>query len=50
VWDLALVLKGGGKCLLRVPPVLRYAARGLQEVIPPHGGLMFMIELIAVQK
>jgi len=43
-------MKPGGKRLLLLPPALGYGARGVQDLVPPDAGLMFMIDLIAVEK
>jgi len=48
--DGVIGMKPGGKRLLLLPPARGYGARGVQDVIPPDAGLMFMIDLIAVEK
>jgi len=48
--DGVIGMKPGGKRLLRLPPALGYGARGAQDVVPADAGLMFMIDLIAVEK
>jgi len=48
--DGVIGMKPGGKRLLLLPPALGYGARGVQDLVPPDAGLMFMIDLIAVEK
>ena len=40
----------GGRRLLLVPPALGYGGRGVQGVVPPNAHLMFLIEVIRVEK
>lgn len=42
-------MKPGGKRLLMIPPALGFGTRGVQGVIPPDAGLLFVIDLIAVE-
>ncbi|MGD2062083.1 MAG: FKBP-type peptidyl-prolyl cis-trans isomerase [Nitrospirota bacterium] len=48
--DGVIGMKPGGKRLLRVPPRLAYGAKGVEGVIPPNAALVFLIDLIAVEK
>ena len=48
--DGVIGMKPGGKRLLRVPPRLAYGAKGVEYVIPPHAALIFVIDLLAVEK
>ena len=43
-------MRQGGKRLLRVPPSLGYGSRGVEGVIPPDAGLIFIIDLIELEK
>lgn len=45
-----LGMKPGGKRLLKVPPALAYGTKGVQEVIPPNARLIFVIDLIQLEK
>jgi len=48
--DGVIGMKAGGQRLLRVPPHLAYGARGVEGVVPPNAGLIFLIDLISVEK
>jgi FKBP-type peptidyl-prolyl cis-trans isomerase len=43
-------MRPGGKRLLKVPPSLGYGSRGVEDIIPPDARLIFIIDLIDVQK
>lgn len=45
-----LGMKPGGKRLLKLPPTLAYGAKGVQQVIPPNARLIFVIDLIQLEK
>lgn len=48
--DGVIGMKPVGKRLLRVPPRLAYGAGGVEGVVPPNAGLIFVIDLLAVEK
>ena len=48
--DGVIGMKPGGKRLLMIPPTLGYGARGVEGVIPPDARLMFVIDVIAIEK
>jgi len=43
-------MQPGGKRLLRIPPSHGYGARGVQNLVPPDASLIFVIELVDVEK
>jgi FKBP-type peptidyl-prolyl cis-trans isomerase len=43
-------MRPGGKRLLMLPPALGYGSRGVEGVIPPDASLIFVIDVIAVEK
>ena len=46
-WNEGVIgMRKGGSRLLRVPPVLAYGDRNIEDVIPPQATLLFVIELI----
>jgi FKBP-type peptidyl-prolyl cis-trans isomerase len=50
-WNEGVVgMRSGGMRLLMVPPVRAYGTKGVQGVIPENTGLIFIIELMAVEK
>jgi peptidylprolyl isomerase len=48
--DGVIGMKPGGKRLLMIPPALGYGSRGVEGVIPPDAGLIFIIDVIAIEK
>jgi FKBP-type peptidyl-prolyl cis-trans isomerase len=42
-------MRPGGTRLLLLPPALGYGARGVEDVIPPHARLIFIIELLELE-
>jgi peptidylprolyl isomerase len=50
-WNEGVIgMKPGGKRLVKVPPALGYGSRGVQDVVPPNAGLIFVIELLELEK
>jgi FKBP-type peptidyl-prolyl cis-trans isomerase len=50
-WNEGVIgMKPGGKRLVKVPPDLGYGSRGAQDVVPPNTGLIFVIELLKLEK
>jgi FKBP-type peptidyl-prolyl cis-trans isomerase len=50
-WNEGVIgMRPGGKRLVKVPAELGYGARGVQGVIPPNAGLIFVIELLELEK
>ena len=50
-WNEGVIgMKPGGKRLIRVPPELGYGSRGVQDVVPPNAGLIFVIELLELEQ
>ena len=43
-------MKQGGKRLLKLPPALGYGSKGVQDTIPPNARLIFVIDLIQLEK
>jgi len=48
--DGVIGMKPGGKRLLMLPPALGYGSRGVEGVIPPDAKLIFVIDVIAIEK
>jgi peptidylprolyl isomerase len=49
-WNEGVIgMKPGGRRLLMLPPALGYGGRGVEGIIPPGSGLMFVIDLIDVE-
>ena len=48
--DGVIGMKPGGKRLLMLPPALGYGSRGVEGVIPPDTRLIFVIDVIAIDK
>ncbi len=50
-WNEGVIgMRPGGKRLLKVPPSLGYGSRGVDDIIPPDARLIFIIDLIDVEK
>jgi FKBP-type peptidyl-prolyl cis-trans isomerase len=50
-WNEGVIgMRPGGKRLVKVPAELGYGARGVQDVVPPNAGLIFVMELMALEK
>ncbi|MGB5397340.1 MAG: FKBP-type peptidyl-prolyl cis-trans isomerase [Gammaproteobacteria bacterium] len=50
-WNEGVIgMKKGGKRLLRVPPALGYGAKSVQDVVPANTSLLFVIELVDLEK
>ncbi|MEJ2310737.1 MAG: FKBP-type peptidyl-prolyl cis-trans isomerase [Gammaproteobacteria bacterium] len=48
--DGVIGMQVGGKRLLMVPPKLGYGSKGVQDVVPPDASLIFLFELVDLQK
>jgi FKBP-type peptidyl-prolyl cis-trans isomerase len=48
--DGVIGMQAGGKRLLMVPPKLGYGSKGVQDVVPPDASLIFLFELVDLQK
>ena len=49
-WDMGLLgMKVGGKRKLTIPSSMGYGSRGAGSAIPPNAGLIFEVELVAIQ-
>lgn len=44
-----LGMRAGGTRLLKIPPELGYGAKEVDDVVPPHAHLLFVIELLKVK-
>ena len=50
-WNEGVIgMRPGGKRLLKIPAELGYGARGVQDVVPPNASLIFVIELLELEK
>ena len=50
-WNEGVIgMKPGGKRLVKVPAELGYGSRGVQDVVPPNARLIFVIELLELEK
>ena len=50
-WNEGVIgMRPGGKRLVKVPPELGYGSRGVQDFVPPNARLIFVIELLELQK
>ena len=50
-WNEGVIgMRPGGKRLLMLPPHLAYGDRAVDGIIPPNASLIFVIEVIAVEK
>ncbi len=43
-------MRAGGRRLVLLPPSLAYGGRAIDGIIPPNAGLIFVIEVMAVEK
>ena len=48
--DGVIGMRVGGRRLLRLPPALGFGNRAVEDVIPANAGLIFVIELIELEK
>ena len=48
VWKVGM--KPGGKRLLMLPPALGYGSKGVEGVIPPDARLIFVIDVMSIEK
>jgi len=50
-WNDGIIgMQPGGRRLLLLPPALGYGAKGVQEIVPPDASLIFIIELLDLEK
>lgn len=50
-WNEGVIgMKQGGKRLLKIPPALGYGNKGVQGVIPSNASLIFIIDLVGLEK
>lgn len=50
-WNEGVIgMRPGGRRLVKVPARLGYGARGVEDVVPPDSGLIFVIELLGLDK
>jgi FKBP-type peptidyl-prolyl cis-trans isomerase len=50
-WNDGIIgMQPGGRRLLLLPPALGYGARGVQDIVPPNASLIFIIELLDLEK
>jgi len=50
-WNDGIIgMQPGGKRLLLLPAALGYGARGVQGIVPPNASLIFVIELLDLEK
>lgn len=50
-WNEGVIgMRAGGKRLLKVPPSLGYGSKGVEDIIAPDARLIFIIDLIDVEK
>lgn len=50
-WNDGIVgMQPGGRRLLLLPPALGYGSRGVQDIVPPDTSLIFIIELLDLEK
>ena len=49
-WNEGVVgMKAGGMRMLRVPPGLAYGAKAVDDIVPAHSSLIFILELLDVK-
>lgn len=48
--DGVIGMRPGGKRLLMLPPALAYGSRSVEDVIPPNARLIFLVEVLALEK
>ena len=48
--DGVIGMKPGGKRLLMLPPALGYGHKGVEGFIPPDSGLVFVIDVMSIEK
>ena len=50
-WNEGIIgMQAGGRRLVNVPAESAFGARGVQNVVPPNTGMIFVIELLALEK
>jgi len=50
-WNDGIIgMQPGGRRLLLLPPALGYGAKGVQDIVPPNASLIFIIELLDLEK
>lgn len=50
-WNEGVIgMQTGGKRLLKLPPSLAYGTKGVHDIIPPNAKLIFVIDLIQLEK
>jgi FKBP-type peptidyl-prolyl cis-trans isomerase len=50
-WNAGVLgMRSGGRRLLLVPPGLAFGPKGVSGVVPANASLMFLIELVSVEK
>jgi FKBP-type peptidyl-prolyl cis-trans isomerase 2 len=49
-WNEGVIgMRPGGSRMLRIPPELGYGAKAVDDVVPPHAHLIFIIELLELK-
>ena len=50
-WNEGVIgMRQGGKRLVMLPPALGYGGRGAQDAVPPGSSLIFVIDLVELEK
>jgi FKBP-type peptidyl-prolyl cis-trans isomerase len=50
-WNDGIIgMRPGGRRLLLLPPEMAYGAKGVQDIVPPNSSLIFIIELLDLEK
>lgn len=50
-WNEGVVgMQEGGSRMLRIPPELGYGSRAVEDVVPPHSRLLFIIDLLELRE